>query len=138
MEFLAEILMQVGGWLLQFLGELLLQIAGEFIAELIGHSLKEPFRRPWLLHPWFAAIGYAISGALAGWISLWLLPGLFISAHWLRVVNLFLTPFVAGILMALLGSWRQRHEQETIRLDTFFFGFCFALSMAFVRFMWGA
>lgn len=136
MEIFAEIIIQVVGWILQFLGELLLQAAGEFIAELIGRSLSEPFRRPKPLHPWLAAVGYIIFGALAGAISLWVIPTLFISAPWLRLVNIFLTPFVAGILMATLGSWRERHEQETIRLDSFVYGFFFALSMALVRFTW--
>lgn len=137
MEIIAEIIVQVVGWMLQFFGELLLQAAGEFIVELIGRSLKEPFRRPKPLQPWLAAIGYMIFGALAGAISLWLVPSLFISAHWLRLLNLLLTPFVAGLLMARLGAWRERNEQEIIRLDSFTYAFLFALSMALVRFTWG-
>lgn len=137
MELIVEIIIQVAGWILELFGELLLQVAGEVIAELIGHSIREPFRRSRPVNPWLAAVGYAFFGALAGGISLWLLPALFISAHWLRLVNLFLTPLVAGILMASIGVWRQRHEQETIRLDKFSYGYCFALSMGLVRFIWG-
>lgn len=137
MEIIAEIIIQVVGWILQFLGEFLLQAIGELIAELIGRSVREPFRRPGPIHPWLAAIGYAISGAIGGAISLWLLPTLFISAQWLRIVNVLLTPLVAGLLMERLGAWRKGRDQETIRLDTFTYGFLFALAMALVRFAWG-
>jgi uncharacterized membrane protein len=136
-EIIAEIIIQLLGWIFEIFGELLIQAVGELIFELLGHCIKEPFRRPKPIHPWVAAIAYAAFGAIAGAISLWLLPTLFISAHWLRIVNLFLTPFVAGILMAMLGAWRQRQEQEIIRLDRFSYGFCFAFSMAVVRFACG-
>lgn len=137
MEIIAEIILQIVWWIVQFLGELLLQAFGELIAELIGRSLKEPFRRPEPVHPWLAAIGYGIFGATVGAISLWLLPSLFISAQWLRIVNLIVTPLVSGLMMERLGAWREMKDQETIRLDTFVYGFVFALSMALVRFTWG-
>jgi hypothetical protein len=136
-EIIAEIIIQIIWWIVQFLGELLLQAFGELIAELIGRSVKEPFRRPKPIHPWLAAIGYGIFGAIAGAISLWVLPSLFISAEWLRIVNLIATPLVAGLMMERLGAWREMKDQETIRLDTFAYGFVFALSMALVRFTWG-
>lgn len=137
MEIIAEIIIQIVWWIAQFLGELLLQVFGELIAELIGRSVREPFRRPKPIQPWLAAIGYGIFGAIAGTISLWVLPSLFISAEWLRIVNLIATPLVAGLVMERLGAWREMKDQETIRLDTFSYGFVFALSMALVRFSWG-
>ena len=137
MEIIAEIIFQVLLWIVQFVGELLLQAFGELIAELIGRSVKEPFRRPKPIHPWLAAIGYSIFGAIAGAISLWVLPSVFISALWLRIVNLIATPIVAGLMMERLGTWREKKDQKTIRLDTFAYGFIFALSMALVRFTWG-
>jgi H+/Cl- antiporter ClcA len=132
-EILAEIVM----WILQFLAELLVQIVGEAIAELLGHGLLEPFRRPKPVHPWLAAIGYAVYGAVAGALSLWLFPALFIKAHWLRAANLVLTPIIAGLVMSRMGSWRRRRDKDLIRLDTFAYGAFFALSMAIVRFAWG-
>lgn len=137
MEIIAEIILQIVLWIVQFLGELLLQFFGEMIAELIGRSLKEPFRRPEPFHPLLAVTGYAIFGAVTGGISLWLVPSLLISAQWLRIVNLVVTPLLAGLIMERLGAWRTKRDQQTIRLDTFAYGFVFALSMALVRFTWG-
>jgi hypothetical protein len=82
-------------------------------------------------------IGYFIFGTIAGGLSLLVLPALFIQAYWLRIVNLVLTPCASGLVMAWVGSWRRRHEKEVIRLETFAYGFCFAVSMALVRFVWG-
>lgn len=128
-----EILLELVLWLAQFLAEMLLQVAGEALFELLGQSVKAPFRRR-PASPWLAVPGHLVLGALAGAISLWFFPALFIEAAWLRVVNLALTPLAAGALMALLGAWRRSKQRATIRLDTFAYGFCFALSMALVRF----
>jgi hypothetical protein len=136
-EVIAEIILQVLGWILQFFGELLIQLVLEAIAELIGHAVKEPFRRPRPVRPWVAAIGYLIFGAAAGGLSIWLLPDLFIKAQWLRVANLLLTPLAAGLIMEAIGSWRQRQEKEVLRLESFAYGFCFAFSMAVVRYAFG-
>jgi hypothetical protein len=137
-EIIAEVLFHIVGFVLRILGELLLQIVFEAVGELAIHSVKEPFRRPEPIHPFLAAIGYAIFGAIAGGISIWVLPGLFLEAQWVRVLNLVVTPVAAGGVMAAIGAWRRRYEKEVIRLETFAYGYCFALAMALVRFVWGA
>lgn len=137
MEIIFEIIFQILGWVFQLLGELFLQLVFEVIAEFFGHSIREPFRRPHPFHPWLAAVGYFTYGAMAGGLSLWLFPDNFIKVEWLRVSNLLLTPLAAGLLMAWIGSWRSKHERDVIRLETFFYGFFFALSLAIVRFVWG-
>lgn len=123
--------------IVELFGELLLQLCGEYLAELFGRSVRAPFRRPQPPNPLLAALGYALFGAAAGALSLWLFPLLFVSSPTLRLVNLVLTPLLAGAVMALLGAWRRRHEQATIRLDSFLYGYVFALTMALVRFVWG-
>jgi len=132
-----EILSEIAGWLLQFLGEFLLQAMGEALAELLGHAVKEPFRRPRPPHPGLAALGYLTFGAIAGGLSVWLVPTLFIKAMWLRIANLALTPLALGLLMDAVGSWRERREKALLRLETFAYGFCFAFAMAAVRFAFG-
>lgn len=132
MELLAELLLQVLGWLIQLFAELLIQLFAESLFRLIGHVLKAPFQRA-PTQPWVAAIGYAVFGAVAGAISLAVFPALFIKPEWLRLLNLVVTPLAAGAIMGLIGGWRRRHEKETIRLESFSYGFCFAFTMALVR-----
>jgi hypothetical protein len=132
MEIIVEILLA----LFRVIAEAVLQAVFEILAEFGLRSVREPFRRPKPLHPVLAATGYAIFGAIAGGLSLWLFPTLFIDAEWLRIVNLVVTPVAAGGVMALVGAWRRRRDQELIRLDRFSYGFLFALAMALVRFGW--
>jgi hypothetical protein len=136
-EIIAEIIFQVLGWLLQLFAELVLQVFFEALAELLGHAIKEPFRRPEPVRPWLAAIGYVLFGAAAGGLSLWLVPELFIRIGWLRWVNLLVVPLAAGGVMNAIGTWRRYRDMRIIRLDTFAYGYCFALAMAVVRFAWG-
>lgn len=131
-----EIVFELLFGLLQVVGEVLLQLVFEVLAELGLRSVREPFRRPKPLHPVLAAIGYSIFGAIAGGMSLWLFPATFIDSEWLRLLNLIATPAAAGAMMAGLGAWRRRKDQELIRLDRFTYGFLFALAMAVVRFVW--
>lgn len=136
MAFLVEIVLELLFGLLQLLAELLVQLFFEFLAELGVRSVREPVRRPRPADPLLAAIGYTIFGATAGGLSLWLFPETFIDSESLKILNVVVTPLVAGALMALLGAWRRRKDQELIRLDRFSYGYLFALAMTVVRFMW--
>jgi hypothetical protein len=135
-EILAELLLRIVWFILQFLFEMVLQIVGEALFELGIRGVREAFKRP-PPSPALAAVGYVILGAIAGAISLWLFPNLFIAPAWARWVNLLLTPVAAGAAMAGLGRLRRRKGQDLVRLDTFAYGFLFALAMAAVRFVWG-
>lgn len=128
MEIIFEIIFQ-------FLAELVLQILFEVLGEIGLQSLAEPFRRK--PNPWLGALGYACFGAVAGGLSLWLFPGLFIHSHSAQIANLLLTPILAGGAMAAIGQWRSHQGQDLIRLDRFACGYLFALSMALVRFHFG-
>ncbi|GAB3425985.1 hypothetical protein NX773_18960 [Massilia solisilvae] len=122
--------------------EMLLQLALEFIVEVFGQVLAEfglrctteAFKRE--PTPWMAAIGYVILGALVGLVSVFLVPPLIAGLH-LRIANLALTPVFAGAVMLLVGAWRRRREQVVVRLDSFAYGYLFALTMALVR-LWFA
>ena len=129
MEILFEILFQ-------FIGELLLQVFAELLFEIGLRSIAEPFkRRP---NAWLAACGYVVFGLVAGALSLWVFPALFIASHAGRLASLLVTPVLAGGAMTLLGAWRRSRDQELIRLDRFACGYLFALAMAAVRYGFGA
>jgi hypothetical protein len=127
-----EIIFEV---LFSFVGEFLLQVFAEALAELGLHSVREAFRKP--PNPWLAAIGYALFGAIAGGISLWILPTLLVHSHSMQLMNVVLTPIAAGLAMMAMGAWRRRRDQELIRIDKFAYGYLFALGMALVRFNFG-
>ena len=104
MEFLLEALFQI-------VGEFLLQILFEAVAELGFHRLKETFKKP--RNPIFAGIGFFLWGLLAGGISLLVFPRSFISSRELRILNLIVTPLVAGETMRQIGKLRERRGQNS-------------------------
>jgi hypothetical protein len=135
MEIIFEILSVIFGFLLEALLEILTQALFEVLAEIGLRSLAEPFRGPGPINPILAGIGYCLFGAAAGFLSL-LLPKLFVVPAWLRVLNLIITPLVCGFIMAKVGQIRERRGDKPMRIDTFLYGFLFALAMAVVRFIW--
>jgi hypothetical protein len=118
----------------QLAGELLLQVLVEALVELGCHSLSDAFKRP--RHPILSSIGFAIWGAIAGVLSLLIVPHSLVADPSLRVANLAITPTVAGLVMMGIGRIRDRKGQEVLRIDRFGYAFLFAFSMALVRFAW--
>ena len=120
---------------LQFIFELMLQLIFEVFSEMGLHSLDAVFERP-VRHPWLASLGYFLLGAAAGGISLLAIRTSLIHHPSARLVNLFLTPVLAGLVMFSIGRWRQKQGRELVRLDRFGYGFLFAFGMALVRFLY--
>jgi uncharacterized membrane protein len=119
--------------LFEIVGEFLLQAVMEALAELGLHSLGEPLRRQ--RNPWLAGLGYAIFGALAGGLTLWLLPDHLVRSEVLRKLSLLVTPLASGGIMCLMGAWRARRGDELLRIDRFAYGYVFALALALVRYI---
>jgi hypothetical protein len=129
MEFIFELLFEI-------FGELLLQIALELLFELGWRRASAPFTKS--ANPLLAGVGYAVFGGIAGGLSLWWFPQLFIASHAGRLANVIVTPLLAGAAMAALGAWRRRRDQPTILLDRFAYAFIFAMAMALVRLKFGS
>jgi len=80
-------------------------------------------------------LGYSVLGGLAGVLSVLVFPNHFMHAEWLRIANVIVTPVLGGMVMAAIGVWRTRRDQEIIGLERFSCGYVFALAMAGVRFI---
>ena len=124
--------------LFTFFFEIFIQLFGELLIEMGIRAIFDPpsatTERREKQSPWLAGLGYILLGLMVGAISVKVLPqGVFHSRE-LRFANLLVTPLVAGLVMALIGRWRRRHEQPTIGLESFFYGYLFALSMASMRY----
>jgi hypothetical protein len=117
----------------QFIGELAVQIVFELVVDLLGHGI----RREGLMPVPVATLGCAAAGAIAGAVSLVIFPRHFIEEHWLRALNIVVTPVIAGFFMGAVGTWRRRRDKSVSRLDSFAYAYVFALTMAAVRGIWG-
>ena len=130
-----EILFELVAPLLQFLAEIFVQVVFEWLAGRGLRVVKAPFQSPSLSSPTLAVFGYALFGATAGGLSLLVFPNGIVGSYTLRLVNLVVTPVIAGALMSVLGAWRRRRGQALIRLDHFAYGMVFAFAMALIRFL---
>ena len=130
-----EILFELLNGLLNFLGEMLLQAIWQIVAEILGNACAAPFRRNGEAHPVLAGVGYVFYGGMVGLASFFLLPGSIALPRWLRIVNLIVAPIACGLVMAAFGNYKRSRGKDTIRMDSFWYGFLFALAMAGVRFL---
>jgi hypothetical protein len=113
--------------------EIISQTVIEVLAD-VGIRSASGQKRPHV-HPLLAILGYAfLAGALAVF-SLVFFPHHLIKNPDYRVAGLVISPLVVGILMAIRGGWLKRNEKEPIRIDSFFYGFLFALVFAGVRYL---
>ena len=124
MEILFEIV-------LYLFGELVASLIGEGLCEVASRSASGPQRRSG------KALLYLILGAAAGAISLLVFPVQFLEDDGWALLNLLLTPVLAGLVMMLVGKWRRHRGDRLVPLDHFTYGYLFALAMAMVRAAWG-
>ncbi len=123
--------------LIEVFGELVLQILAELFIEGSMTGLRSSLRKFKKRNPVVVWFFYVSLGAGLGLTSLFIFPDHFIKNPALRIVNLIVTPVLAGLLMSLVGHLRRRRGQDPIQLDRFLYGFSFAAAMAFVRLIGG-
>ena len=127
MEFIFEIVPQ-------FFGEVFLQVVFKLLIEVGWDSLGDGVRKP--RGVFGSTIGFLLSGAVAGGISLLIFPQSLIPDGSLRAANLVVSPLAAGGIMMLIGHMKDRNGFRRLRLDRFGYAFVFALAMATIRFVW--
>ena len=120
----------------QFFVEIFIQIFAEALFELGFYSLAEALNRKERRNPVLASIGYLLWGGIIGLITIFVFPTLMIKNQVLRILNLFLSPVLAGLAMSAIGSWRRKRGQDTLRIDSFIYGALFAFGLAIMRYLY--
>jgi hypothetical protein len=80
---------------------------------------------------------YALLGMLAGALSLLVLPHpLMHREHPMRFhgISLLSSPIIAGLVLSSVGTIMRRTGKKVTPIETFGYGFAFALGMALIRF----
>ena len=127
-----ELFLQI---IVEFFLEFIVQIIGEIFLEV---AFQKSSAAPWghkALSATLAVLMYFGLGLIIGWLSIVIFPHSFIRSSRLHGISLIITPLMAGLTMSGIGWIRQRQGKLVIRLDTFAYGFIFALGMALVRFL---
>jgi hypothetical protein len=130
MEILAELLFAI----LVGIFEFLLEVAGSLLVELGMRSFSEVTITREQRNPILAGIGYGLLGSIAGGVSLLIFPEAFARSEKFHGISLLISPVLAGLAMAGFGWLLERSGKRRLRLDSFVYGFIFAMPMALVRF----
>jgi hypothetical protein len=118
------------------LAEVVLQIAAQVLFELGFYSLAEALNKKRPRNPFLASIGYLLWGGIIGLVTIFIFPELMIKNPTIRILNLIISPAIAGLSMAAIGSWRKKKGQDILRIDTFIYGALFAFGLAIVRLLY--
>jgi hypothetical protein len=131
-DFLLELLLLFADLFL----ELLLQFAGEFVIDLILRAVAEGFETSGAPKPVRASLCYAFLGSVAGGLSVFIFPHPLVHPSRIHGISLIVSPIVTGLLMSFIGSTLRRKGKKVVQIESFWYGFSFALGMAVVRYLY--
>lgn len=127
MEIIFEIIFT---FFLELFGQILLELLAEFGIRGVSNALG--IQKP--RSPIMAFAGYIILAAIGGFLSLIWFENHLLRHQRYQLLNLAITPFLAGFIMKIRGDILDRNNKKAIRLDSFWYGYAFALTFALVRF----
>ena len=141
MGFIIEIIVEI-------LVEVVLLSVGEFVIEGLirglsnitgGLFMPQPSgedgeTKSYKVPPPLAATGYLLLGGISGWLSLLVAPQGMITHEGGQIANLIITPLVGGLVMELWGRFLKNKDKQTLRLNSFVYGFSLSLGIVLVRY----
>lgn len=121
----------------ELLIEFLIPLAGELLIDVLFHvgGRRERWARG-AKYTILTAIMYFGIGLFVGWISILIFPRSFARSESLPGISLIIAPVLAGLVMATIGSIRERQGKLVIRLESFSYGFVLAFGTALIRFLY--
>ena len=119
---------------LEIIFEGLLQLGSQLLVELGYRGLAETIAPRQDRNPILAGFGYALLGLIVGGLSLFIFPEAIARGERFHAINVLVAPALAGLGMAGLGWLLERSGRRRLRIDSFAYGFIFALPMSLVRF----
>jgi hypothetical protein len=120
--------------LAELLLEVLFEFAGEAILDLLLRAITESFETSHRSNPVFASVGYVFLGSMAGALSLLVFPHPIVHPSKIHGISLLVSPIVTGLLMSFIGSTLRRQGKKVVQIESFGYGFAFALGMAVIRY----
>ena len=129
-DFLGAIL----GMIFEIVGEFLAELILAALADLLSRLLRRFFVDLYRMGPVLSGVLIALAGCAAGLISIGAFPHPIFPPRRFHGVSLLISPIAAGFGMSLIGWMVRRRGGRRSRIETFRYGFVFALAMAIVRF----
>lgn len=121
------------GMILEIFGEALMELLMGALADLLSRLLRRLFFGFHRMGPLFSGAVFALVGCGAGLFSTAAFPHPIFGTHHIHGVSLLISPIAAGFGMSLIGWMVRRRGGRRTQIETFRYGFVFALAMAIVR-----
>jgi hypothetical protein len=131
-ELLSGLLMMI----LEVVGEFLLECFVALVSDLLLRLGRGIFQTFQVENPIVAFAVYVFWGMVMGGFSLLVFPHRMMHRSGIPGISLIVSPVLVGMLMSLTGSILRKREKRVIRIESFAYGFAFALGMTLVRFWW--
>ena len=126
--------------LLSAVGELLLevffQVVVEAIVALVVRSVRNVLEESNAINPLLAAAGYFLLGLAFGITSLRVYPHPLFHPSKFHGISLVISPVITGLVMSQVGTVLRRKGKQAVRIESFGYGFTFALGLAIIRFIY--
>jgi hypothetical protein len=123
----------------EILAQFVLEIVVQGVFEIGGHGIASRCSRDSVnVNPWLAICGYIAMGAIAGGVSIWLIPMHLIQSPAFQIMNLAVAPITLGLIFEALGRWKTNQNKPRYFVDRFSYGFTFALIMGLIRYFFAA
>jgi hypothetical protein len=121
--------------ILEAIAEAFLAIAGEFLISLLARVFKGLLKAILELGPLATAVCVLLLGTASGACSVILFPHPLVHPTKMHGVSLIISPILAGFVMSQFGRLLRNRGARTIQIESFVYGFAFALATAVVRFV---
>jgi len=123
--------------LLEMLLEAGLELAGEAVLDLADRAVMEVFNVSESRRPVLAGTGYLLLGFLTGGISVLIVPHPLVHRSRVHGISVLISPVITGTVMWMVGWWLRKRGKKVVQIESFWYGFVFALAMALMR-LWFA
>jgi len=119
--------------LAEFFLELVVQLLFEVVLDFAIRWLRSELAKLPYLSAILSGMGYFLIGVVAGFFSVLAIPHPIVHPSRFHGISLLLSPLATGLAMSLIGRLIRRQGKETVRIESFNYGFTFAFGMALVR-----
>lgn len=119
--------------LLEILAEVLTEVAFGVLVDFGVRATRRTLIGLRRANPLVTTVVLILLGLASGLLSVFLFPHPLVRPSKAHGVSLLISPLGAGLVMALVGRTVSRRGGRSVQIESFRYGFTFALAMAVVR-----
>jgi len=131
-----DFLVALASGIADLLVEVFLQMVMGALADFVVRWSRNGSSKATFWNPVVAAVGIFVAGLLSGVLSVAVAPHPLVRPSKFHGISLLISPLITGIIMAQIGTWVRKRGLRAVQIESFAYGFMFALGIAIVRFLW--